>query len=110
MQQLVPRTKLLTAVSRNLHEAPAVGLLGARQVGKTTLAQQIAAEWPGPSRVLDLEVAAVQEALARAPEAVLRDSEGLVVVDEVQRMPTLFQVFAPDLRRPGPSSRVPAVG
>ncbi len=95
MQQLVPRTKLLTAVSRNLHEAPAVGLLGARQVGKTTLAQQIAAEWPGPSRVLDLEVAAVQEALARAPEAVLRDSEGLVVVDEVQRMPTLFQVLRP---------------
>ena len=95
MQQLVPRTKLLTAVSRDLHEAPAVGLLGARQVGKTTLAQQVAAEWPGPSRVLDLEVAAVQEALARAPEAVLRDSEGLVVVDEVQRLPTLFQVLRP---------------
>ena len=95
MQQLVPRTKLLAAVSRDLDEAPAVGLLGARQVGKTTLAQQVAAEWPGPSRVLDLEVAAVQEALARAPEAVLRDSEGLVVVDEVQRMPTLFQVLRP---------------
>ena len=85
----------MDAVSEGLGEAPVVALLGARQVGKTTLARQVAATWEGPSKVLDLEVAAVREALARTPEAVLRGSQGLVVVDEVQRMPALFEVLRP---------------
>ena len=95
MQQFLDRPRLLAAVSEGLREAPVVALLGARQVGKTTLARQVAAEWPGPTRVLDLEVAAVREGLAQTPEAVLRDSEGLVVIDEVQRMPALFEILRP---------------
>ena len=95
MQQNIDRSGLLAAVSEGLHEAPVVALLGARQVGKTTLARQIAAAWPGPTRFFDLEVAAVREALAQTPEAVLRDSEGLVVIDEVQRMPVLFEILRP---------------
>ena len=74
---------------------PVVALLGARQVGKTTLAEQVASEWSGPSTVLDLEVAAVREALSATPERLLRQSEGLVVLDEVQRMPGLFEVLRP---------------
>ena len=74
---------------------PAVALLGARQVGKTTLAEQVASERPGPSTVLDLEVAAVREALSATPERLLRQSKGLVVLDEVQRMPSLFEVLRP---------------
>ena len=74
---------------------PAVALLGARQVGKTTLARQATAAWSGPSRILDLEVPSVREALARTPDSVLRASEGLVVIDEVQRMPELFEVLRP---------------
>ena len=95
MQQYIARSGLLTAVSDALREAPAVALLGARQVGKTTLAQQVAAAWPGKSRVLDLEVPAVREALARTPATLLASSDGLVVVDEVQRMPALFEVLRP---------------
>ena len=95
MRQLIARPALLTAVSRGLGEAPVVALLGARQVGKTTLAQQVGASWPGPSRILDLEVPAVREALTQTPEAVLRGSDGLVVVDEVQRLPALFEVLRP---------------
>ena len=95
MRQLIARPALLTAVSRGLEEAPVVALLGARQVGKTTLAQQVGASWPGPSRILDLEVPAVREALTRTPEAVLRGSDGLVVIDEVQRLPALFEVLRP---------------
>ena len=83
------------AVSGALREAPAVALLGARQVGKTTLAQQVAAAWPGKSRFLDLEVPAVREALARTPATLLASSDGLVVIDEVQRMPALFEVLRP---------------
>ena len=74
---------------------PVVALLGARQVGKTTLAEQVASEWSGPSTVLDLEVATVREALSVTPERQLRQSEGLVVLDEVQRMPGLFEILRP---------------
>lgn len=42
MQQTIPRLALLDAVLTGLREAPAVALLGARQVGKTTLAEQVA--------------------------------------------------------------------
>ena len=95
MQQFIVRSGILAAVSGALREAPAVALLGARQVGKTTLAQQVAAAWPGKSRVLDLEVPAVREALARTPATLLASSDGLVVIDEVQRMPALFEVLRP---------------
>ena len=95
MQQFIARPALLTAAVQGLSEVPAVALLGARQVGKTTLAQQVADEWPGQSILLDLEVAATREALSGAPERLLRDSEGLVVIDEIQRMPGLFEVLRP---------------
>ena len=95
MQQHILRSSLLDAVAGGLSEAPAVALLGARQVGKTTLARQVADEWPGSSTILDLEVATTREALSGTPERLLRSSEGLVVIDEVQRMPGLFEVLRP---------------
>ncbi len=91
MQQTVPRRELLAAVVQGLAEAPVVALLGARQVGKTTLAEQVASAWPGPVTVFDLEVAAMREALTATPERLLGAGEGLVVIDEVQRMPALFE-------------------
>ena len=60
-----------------------MALLGARQVGKTTLAEQIAAEWRGPVTFFDLETAAARESLSTTPEASLKECEGLVVIDEV---------------------------
>ena len=95
MRQSIARRDLLAAIVSGLSQVPAVALLGARRVGKTTLAEQVASEWPGPSTVLDLEVAAVREALSATPERLLRQSKGLVVLDEVQRMPSLFEVLRP---------------
>ena len=95
MQRYIERPALLADVVDGLSEAPAVALLGARQVGKTTLARQLADEWPEPSILFDLEVAATREALSRTPERLLGNSEGLVVIDEVQRMPGLFEVLRP---------------
>ena len=85
MQQQIARTDLLAAAVEGLSEAPVVALLGARQVGKTTLAKQVAGTWQGPFRIFDLEVASVREALSAAPERLLRECEGLVILDEVQR-------------------------
>lgn len=95
MQQFIHRERLSKAALTGLGEMPAVALLGARQVGKTTLATQVAAAWPGPSRVFDLEVPAAREALTQSPDTVLRGSDGLVVIDEVQRLPALFEVLRP---------------
>ena len=72
MQQLIPRKRLSEATLTGLGEMPVVALLGPRQVGKTTLATQVAAAWPRPSRVFDLEVFAAREALTQSPDTVLR--------------------------------------
>ena len=95
MQQYIARPALMAAAVQGLSEVPAVALLGARQVGKTTLARQVADEWPGPSTLFDLEVAATREALSATPERILGTIEGLVVIDEIQRMPALFEVLRP---------------
>ncbi len=72
-----------------------MALLGARQVGKTTLARLLTAEWPGPTTWFDLEEYGARAALSATPDTILRQSEGLVVLDEVQRMPHLLEVLRP---------------
>lgn len=69
---------------------PAVLILGARQVGKTTLAQQA---FPG-HRYLDLEDTATYRLFAEDPRFQLdaRASQGLVL-DEAQRLPALFDAL-----------------
>ena len=94
-QRFVERRVLVGAIRQNLAEAPVAALLGARQVGKTTLARQLADGWPGGSVVFDLERAAVREALSSTPERLLDGREGLVVIDEVQRLPGLFETLRP---------------
>ncbi|UUZ72300.1 ATP-binding protein [Polaromonas sp. P1(28)-8] len=80
------RTRLATVV-------PAVVLLGPRQVGKTTLARKIAANWPGGAVYMDMERPADRRRLDDA-DAYLRAQNGkLVVIDEIQRAPGLFEVL-----------------
>lgn len=76
-------------VRRLLRQAPVVALLGARQVGKTTLARQVAAAWRGPTTHFDLEDPRDLARLAD-PMLALAHLRGLVVLDEVQRRPDLF--------------------
>jgi predicted AAA+ superfamily ATPase len=101
MQQRILRKRLLDSTLLRLRESPVVTLLGARQVGKTTLAGQVA-DRIGSATVFDLERAAGRAALAHTPELTLRDCRGLVVIDEVQRLPSLFETLRPlcdDARR-----------
>ena len=95
MRQHTARQRLLDATLWRLSQSPVTALLGARQVGKTTLARQIVAAWEGPSTVYDLEAQAVREAFRTTPERLLRGGEGLVVIDEVQRVPELFEILRP---------------
>jgi len=86
-----------------LHRFPSVVLVGPRQVGKTTLAKAIAAEFPH-SLHLDLERPADLAKLADAELFLGRLADRLVVLDEVQRVPELFavlRVLIDQDRRPG---------
>ncbi len=77
-----------TRINTALETQPAVVLLGPRQVGKTTLALEIAAS--RSSVHLDLESPQDRQILSE-PELYLREQAGrLVVIDEVQLMPGLF--------------------
>jgi len=70
-----------------------VVLLGPRQVGKTTLARQLAAHWPAGALYLDLERPADRRRLDDA-DTYLRAQRGkLVVIDEIHRAPGLFDVL-----------------
>jgi predicted AAA+ superfamily ATPase len=88
----IPRPGHLELLRGRLRRFPVVALLGARQVGKTTLAHEIARGFRGKTTLFDLERAADLSLLAD-PELALRPLRGLVVLDEVQRRPDLFPVL-----------------
>jgi len=82
----------MTRVRHLLRTAPVVAILGARQVGKTTLARSVAAAWSGPTTHFDLENPADVASLAD-PLLALEGLRGLVVLDEVHRRPDLSPVL-----------------
>ena len=90
------------AVQGLLQRHPVVAILGARQVGKTTLARAVVRDCPGRTHWFDLEDSADLARLAD-PMLALGDRRGLVVLDEVQRAPAIFtalRVLADRPRRP----------
>jgi predicted AAA+ superfamily ATPase len=77
------------SIEHSLAEQAAVAIIGPRQVGKTTLAREIADKRPG-SLYLDLEAREDRDRLAE-PALFLRQYENsLVVLDEIHRVPELF--------------------
>jgi predicted AAA+ superfamily ATPase len=109
MQGMIPRIELFNAVWAGLRRAPAVALLGPRQCGKTTLARELAAKSDAASRFFDLEHPADEAALEN-PLLALERLRGLVVIDEVQRMPELFPVLRVLIDRPDTPARFLLLG
>ena len=90
-------------IRHQLGLSPAVAILGARQIGKTTLAKQIAAEYPD-SIYLDLENAQARAKLDQADVFFEANRHRLVVLDEIQNAPELFSTMRGEIdadRRPG---------
>ncbi len=76
-----------------LGQSPVVAIIGARQVGKTTLAKAILALIGGESLYLDLERPADQAALQDPERFLDRHADTLVVIDEVQLRSDLFPIL-----------------
>lgn len=86
---MIDRPSHHRTVERLLSRFPVVGLLGARQVGKTTLANTIARTFKGTVTRFDLEDPAAVARLAD-PALALGELRGLVILDEIQHRPELF--------------------
>ena len=99
MDTVLPRLAAPTLGDR-LGVMPAVVVTGARQTGKSTLAQQLA---PGNRRFLSLDDLDVVDAARRDPETLLGGSQP-VTLDEVQREPNLLHAVKRSIdrqRQPG---------
>jgi len=106
---MIDRQREILALQRLLRLNPVVGIVGARQVGKTTLARAYAAGIKTPVTFFDLED---PEDLARLadPMLALKPLKGLVVIDEVQRLPEIFRVLRVVADRPTRPARFLILG
>lgn len=106
---MIKRDKELKTITKLLQRHPVVGIVGARQVGKTTLARMVVARKKGPYAYFDLEN---PEDLARLsdPMLALKDLKGLVVIDEIQQHPDLFTVLRVLVDRPKSNTRFLVLG
>ncbi|NOU09185.1 MAG: ATP-binding protein [Nitrospira sp.] len=82
-----------TELLRLLEQFPAVAILGPRQIGKTTLAQQIAARTKPSPVYLDLENPIDLAKLDDPGQYFQTHTDRLIILDEIQRIPGLFQVL-----------------
>ena len=105
---MIDRVAHLAEVSRLLSSFPVVGIIGARQVGKTTLAHQLSTRFEERT-FLDLEDPSAVARLS-SPKLALEPLRGLVVLDEVQRVPELFRVLRVLADRPGLPARFLVLG
>ena len=88
IQRSIPLARILLALDQN----PIVAIIGARQVGKTTITYEIEKIFDGTVHRFDLED---PEDLARLeePKLALQDLKGLIIIDEIQRKPELFPLL-----------------
>jgi len=87
------RRSLEGHIRRSLKKFPVVGIIGPRQVGKTTLAKMLLKNIGKKTIYLDLQLPSDINKL-QSPELFLGQfTDALVIIDEVQRMPMLFPLI-----------------
>lgn len=80
-------------IEESLKSFPVVGILGSRQSGKTTLAKMIQKNTRKKVVYLDLELPSDQNKLAEAELYLEQFESALVIIDEIQRLPSLFPLL-----------------
>lgn len=104
---MIPRHQAYNNINKNLEIFPIAALLGPRQCGKTTLARIISDK--RPSTFFDLENP-VDMARLSAPLSVLENLEDLIIIDEIQRKPELFEILRVLADRPDNSAKFLILG
>ena len=93
MMPVIVRTRHISEIIRRLRLFEVVAILGPRQIGKTTLANQVAGRYHTQSHHFDLEDPTALSRLEEDPNLALKDLKGLIIIDEVQRLPDLFPLL-----------------
>ena len=106
---MIDRPRHVKNIQGLLREFPVVLMVGARQVGKTTLAHQIGKLGDRAVHFFDLESEVDVRRLAD-PELSLRPLRGLVVLDEIQNRPELFRALRVLADRPKKPARFLVLG
>jgi hypothetical protein len=104
---MIARPHALRRIRDGFKVHPVVAVLGPRQCGKTTLARMLAES--GPSTFFDLEDPRDVQRLS-APLTVLESLSDLVVIDEVQRRPELWELLRVLVDRPQNPARFLLLG
>jgi len=106
---MIERATHLKRIRELLGQFPVVGLIGARQVGKTTLAKAVAAGVQGEVTHFDLENPRHLFRL-EDPLFALENLQGLVILDEIQLRPEIFPVLRVLADREGTPARFLVLG
>ncbi len=104
---MLDRIRYLDRINDSLKHSPVVALLGPRQCGKTTIARVLAEG--ERSEYFDLENP-VDISRLSAPMLALENLEGLVIIDEIQRRPELFEILRVLVDRPDSPARFLVLG
>jgi len=88
------RPVFLEKIEKAFRTHPVVAILGPRQCGKTTLSRSYVAKkkLPGKVHLFDLEDPA-DLVILENPKSALDPLEGLVIIDEIQRLANLFPII-----------------
>src|SRR6056297_3329786 len=105
----IQRTSEIKLLKSRLRNNPVVAILGPRQCGKTTLARQFADQWQGQVSFFDLENPVDLRRLEE-PLLALENLSGLIVLDEIQRLPDLFPLLRVLADRPKKKARFLVLG
>lgn len=85
--------RLASYLLRDLTWSPIIGLVGPRQVGKTTLVQHLRSHLAKPSIYLDLELREDWFKLEDAQSYLAGHADKTVIIDEIQVRPELFALL-----------------
>ena len=94
----------------SLAHFPAVALLGPRQVGKTTLAKEITQHIAQVNIYLDLESSSDLQKIENAEDYLRQREDKLIIIDEIQRIPSLFPLLRSVIDRKRENGRFVLLG